>query len=282
MATVVVTDTSSDITPTEARRLGIELIPLYVHMGGQKLRDGYDIDAATFFSRMAADKELPKSEPASVDDFVAVFTRLTGAGNDVVCSVVSKALSETYNNASKAAEKFPGKVFVLDTKAGSGLLMLMTMYAAELAAAGATPAEIIAKVDRAKLKGQAYFVMSDVTFLGRTGRLPKAVVALGSMLNVSLILRLDENGGVAPAGQTRNFEKSQEMMVDVVIRHLGDGARPRCTVQHANAPEAAKVLYDLLVRKLPPGSPDPIMANIGATTSANLGPGTLGVTAIVV
>ncbi|MHB8462848.1 MAG: DegV family protein [Vulcanimicrobiaceae bacterium] len=282
MATVVVTDTSSDITPTEARRLGIELIPLYVHMGGKKLRDGYDIDAATFFARMAADKELPKSEPASVDDFVAVFTRLTSAGNDVVCSLVSKALSETYNNASKAAEKFPGKVFVLDTKAGSGLLMLMTMYAAELAAAGAKPAEIIAKVDRTKLKGQAYFVMSDVTFLGRTGRLPKAVVALGSMLNVSLILRLDENGGVAPAGQTRNFEKSQEMMVDVVIRHLGDGARPRCAVQHANAPEAAKALHDLLVRKLPSGSPDPIMATIGATTSANLGPGTLGVTAIVV
>lgn len=282
MATVVVTDTSSDISPAEARKHGIELVPLYVLMNSQKLRDGFDIDAPTFFSRMAAEKELPKTEPASVDDFASVFSRLTSSGNDVVCSVLSKALSETYNNASQAAAKFPGKVHVLDTKAGSGLLMLMTLYAAELAAGGMSAPEIVTRVDRVKLKGQAYFVMSDVTFLGRTGRLPKAVVALGSMLNVSLILRLDENGGIAPAGQTRNFEKSQEMMVDVVIRHLGDGARPRSAVQHANSPEAAKKLIDLLVRKLPAGSPAPILANIGATTSANLGPGTLGVTAIVI
>lgn len=281
MATIIVTDTGSDLLPAEAKRYGIELVPLWLLFGNERFRDGFDIDRETFFRRLKAEKELPKTEPATAAEFDGVFKRLVGAGNDVVVLPLSSALSKTYENACTAASPYAGKVHVVDTKAGSGLLMLISIYAAELAAGGVSAVEVAVRSQRGRLRGQAYFVMPDVTFLGRTGRLPKAVVALGSMLNVSLILRMTETGEVGPAGQTRNFEKCQEMMVDIVMRNLGDAQKPRFSVTHAHAPEAAAALLARLKGKLPPGSPEPIMTEAAGTISANLGAGALGVCAIV-
>ena len=54
MATVIVTDSGSDLPRDEAQRLGIEIVPVWIIFGEERFRDGIDIDRATFFSRMKA------------------------------------------------------------------------------------------------------------------------------------------------------------------------------------------------------------------------------------
>jgi DegV family protein with EDD domain len=281
MSVVIVTDSSSDITSEEARRLGVDVVPIWLLFGDRRLRDGVDIDKATFFKRMAEVEELPKTEPPSSAEFGEVFGRLVASGHDVVALILAATLSQTFENARLAAAAFAGKVRVVDSKAGSVLLKQAVVRASELVREGKSADEVAAGVDRAKLAGQAYFAMPDIRFLGRSGRLPKPIVALGSLLNVNLVLRMGDDGSVGMAAQSFNFEKSQELMIDAIIRNVGSRSGVRIAVAHCNAPGTARTLAQR-IRERAPDLGEPMIHEVGPTIAVHLGAGAVGVSAIIV
>ena len=59
MAVKIVTDSTADIPPQVANELGIGVIPLYVHFGGEVYRDGVDLSAAEFYQKLRSSKSLP-------------------------------------------------------------------------------------------------------------------------------------------------------------------------------------------------------------------------------
>ena len=46
MAVKVITDSGSDISQEEAKKLDIKVVPLYLRFGDEVYRDGVDIDAS--------------------------------------------------------------------------------------------------------------------------------------------------------------------------------------------------------------------------------------------
>lgn len=250
MGVSIVTDSGSGISPSDAQRAGIDVIPIVVVIGGQRMRDGVDIDRAAFLSRLRSHQDVPETEPPSVADFETAFAKRVSTGNDVVYLALSAHISKAYDNASAAAAKFPGRVFVVDSRSAAGGLALLVDYARELAAGGASAADVAAKLSPDAVKRAAFFSMPDVTPLGRSGRMPKALVALGSMLNVSLVLKVDANGAIGPAGQSRSFEKSCEIMVDSLIRALDRSPNARIAVSHSEAPDVAASLKAQIASKM--------------------------------
>ena len=109
---------------------------------------------------------------------------------------------------------------VVNSRGAAGMESLLTLYAEELARGGMPAAEIGGESILVKLKTAAYFAVPDLTQLGRSGRLPKAMVALGSMLNVSLVLKMNEQGAIGPGGQSFSFEKTCDIMVDAAVRTI--------------------------------------------------------------
>jgi DegV family protein with EDD domain len=210
VSVTVITDTGSDLTGADATRLGIEVVPLWIVLGEDRYRDGIDIDRATFFRRVGAG-EIPTTAPPSPEQFHDVFARVTGAGNDVVAIVLSSGISQTYANALAAAKEFGARVQVVDSLGSAGTETLLALYALELAKRGTSAAEIAKRIDPKALKCATFFAMHDLATLGRSGRLPQAVVALGSLTKVSLVLRYNEEGKIVPAGQSFSFEKTCEL-----------------------------------------------------------------------
>ncbi len=279
MATVIVTDSGCDLTPEEAARYGIEVIPVSILFGAERLRDGIDIDRATFHRRVA-NGEHATTEPAPVEEYEQAFRRIALAGNDAVVISLSSAISKAYENALAAARTV-GNVHVIDSHGASGIESLLAMYAVELAKSGSSAAEIVDKLDVRKLKGCAYFAVPDMTQLGKSGRLPKAVVALGSMLNVSLVLRMTEAGSIAPAGQSRNFDKTRELMVDAVVRSIAHAPSARIAIAHVQDPDSAELLRKSIESKLGHAPIQEFVHESTLTIAAHLGPGAVGVFAIV-
>jgi DegV family protein with EDD domain len=279
MSTIVITDSGCDLTRAEAARAGIEIVPVYIIFGEQRLKDGVDIDRATFFRRMAAG-EHPKTEPATQADYEAMFRKVTAGGNDAVMISLSSQISKSYENAAAAARGL-GRVHVVDSRGASGMESLLSLYAVELAKSGMDAAQIAAKLDMHKLKYAAYFAVPEMTSLGRSGRLPKAVVALGSMLNVSLVLKMNEAGAIAPAGQSRNFEKTRELMVDAVVRTIEHSPRARVAISHVQDPAGAELLRQSIEAKLGHPPAQELVNESTLTIAAHMGPGALGVFAIL-
>ncbi|HTX55868.1 MAG TPA: DegV family protein [Candidatus Acidoferrales bacterium] len=280
MAVTIVTDSGSDFSRLEAERLGIEIVPVWILFGEQRFRDGVDIDRGTFFARLRAG-ENPKTEPPTADQFRAVFTRIVDAGNQAVAITLSSGISKTHAIASDVAGEFGANVAVVDSRSASGLENLLAQYANELAHSGASAAEIAKRVDPRNFKSATYFAVPDLTMLGRSGRLPKALVSLGSVLNVSLVLKMNEHGEVGPAGQSFSFDKTCDIMVEAVVRGIERSPRARIAFGHVEASETVEKLRKMFEAKLghPPGQE--IVSETSPTIAANIGPGAVGISAIV-
>ena len=276
MGVVVVTDSSSDLSGASVREYGIDVVPLWIVFGEERLRDGVDIQRSTFYSRLASAKDLPHTAPIQEAEFAAVFARHVGAGNDVVAPVISEKLSETYKHAVAAAQKFPGRVYVVDSQTFSGGLYLHALAASELVKSGKGAAEIAGILEAARATQHGYFITPDMSYLGRTGRVNKAVVALGTMLKVNPVLRI-RNGIVDSAAQTRTFEKAQELLVDIATRELHDVANVRFMVGHANSPAAGEHVLSALRTKLGTEPRSLMLFEAGPTVAVHGGPGSLGI-----
>jgi fatty acid-binding protein DegV len=155
------------------------------------------------------------------------------------------------------------------------------MYAVECARAGDNAAEILRKLDYKALKVAAYFAVPDLAPLGKTGRLPKPVVALGSMLNVSLVLRMNEQGAITLAGQSRSYDKTCELMIDAVLRTIEHSSGAWVAISHGNDPDVARQLASQFEEKLGHPPRKQFMANTPLTILSNLGSKGVGIFAIV-
>jgi DegV family protein with EDD domain len=278
MAVSVLTDSGSDFTRDEASRLGIGIVPVYFNYGTERVRDGVDIDAVTF-NRRAAAGNIPTTEPASVDDYAAAFKREIDAGKDVVMVALSSSISKSYERAVQAAAEFPGKAFVVDSKGASGLECLLSQLAVERGTGGEV-AEAIAR-RLASTKRAVFFAVPDMKPLERSGRIPKAIVALGSVLNVSLMLRMNDAGTIVPAGQSFSFDKTLDMMVDAIARAMDRSPQARYAIAHTDAIDTARKLEATLEAKL--GYP-PMQLTVresALTIAAHLGKGAVGIFGIV-
>ncbi|HUA07756.1 MAG TPA: DegV family protein [Candidatus Acidoferrales bacterium] len=280
MGTVIVTDSGSDFSRAEAERLGIEIVPVWIVFGEKRYKDGVDIDRDTFFKKMKAG-EIPKTEPAAVEQYREVFARAVEAGNEVVMISLSSAISESLARASEAAKEFGGKVSLVDSRTASGLETQLTLYALEFAKSGAGAAEIAKRVDPRGLKYAVLFAVPDLTQLGRSGRLPKAVVALGSMLNVSLVLKMNEAGAVAPAGQSFSFDKTCDLMVESLVRAIDHAPNARVAFDHVQAEKTVETMRASLEKKLGHPPAQELIYETSLTLAAHLGIGAVGVSAFV-
>lgn len=278
MGVAIFTDSGSDLTPAEASAAGISIIPVWIMAGGKRMRDGVDIDREATLAKITAG-EAVTTEPPAEEEYEAAFKRAVDAGNDVVMISLSSQISQSYARASAAAKKV-GNVHVVDSRSSSGGESLLTLYASELAKAGQSAAEIVRAADPARVKIASFFAVPDMTALGRSGRIPKAVIALGSMLNVSLVLKLGESG-IGPAGQSFSFDKTCDLMVESLVRAIDHNPRARVAFGHVRAGNTVARLSKLLEEKLGAKPAVEQIREVPPTLVAHLGIGAIGIFAIV-
>lgn len=155
MAVAIVTDSAADMSPAQAREYGVEIVPLWVVFGDERLRDGVDLTRASFYQRMAGTKDLPHTEPLDEAGFATIFARDVEGGDELIVPLVSSKLSKTYENARAAAEKFGDRVHVIDSQTLSGGQFLQAQVGGEMAKAGASARDIVVTLERGEARSTA-------------------------------------------------------------------------------------------------------------------------------
>ncbi len=277
MSLVVVTDSTSDITASLAKAHGIEVVPLWIIFGQQRFLDGVDIQRSDFYSRLKNDRDHPRTEAGDVAAFTKVFERLVAAGHDVIAPVLASTLSETYKNAAVAAQPFGGKVRVFDSRTFSGGLFLHARMAARMAAAGASSDDVMAAMERSREKQIGHFIMPDMNYLARSGRVNKAIATLGTVLKISPVLRITPTGAVENAAQTRTFDKAKELLIEVATRGMEGAGSMGFASGHANDPAGGEALAVTLRAKLGAVPKFLEVYEGGPSVGSNGGPGALAI-----
>ena len=102
MTVRIVTDSSADLPADLVQQHQITVLPCYVVLDDQTLKDGVDIQADDFYRRLQAGGRTPTTSQPTVADFQAVYEDLVRQGDQGVSLHVSGKVSGPFNSAEPA------------------------------------------------------------------------------------------------------------------------------------------------------------------------------------
>ena len=269
----LVTDSTSDIPPSDARALGISVVPLVVRFGNEQFHDGVDIDPDAFYAKLEHTDVHPTTSQPSPEDFATLFrTLLADPADHVVGLHISSKLSGTLQSAHLAAQEFDAaRVHLVDTESVSGGLQLLVHAALDDIKAGADAATVAAKTLDRRARMTILFLLDTLTYLQRGGRIGRAQAFVGGLLNVKPLLTVT-GGEVHPLARVRSRSKGIAMIVDEVRRRA-----PLRSIAafHADAPDFVREV-EAGIAAAAPGL-TAMRGRIGPVVGAYSGPGCVGV-----
>ena len=216
MAIRIVTDSVSDLPPALAQANDITVIPCYVVIGNETYKDGVEITADRFYSRLPDLPRLPSTSQPTIADFQETYQRLLDQGHQIVSVHVSAKLSGTLNSAvqAKAALGDSSDIEIIDSQSASAPMGLVVLDAARIARESSDLQEVVRQT-RLSLQKQHGFVMVDtLEYLQKGGRIGKAQAFLGGMLKVKPILTI-RDGEVHPLERPRSLERAKNRLVEM-------------------------------------------------------------------
>lgn len=270
----VVTDSTADLPPEMVARWGILVVPLYVHFGEETFRDGVDLSSEAFYARLRRG-EFPTTSQPSIGAFRRVYEQAVAGGGEAVSIHLSAKLSGTCEAAMLAADQVDGRVVVVDSEQFSMGLGWLVLAAAEMARAGCSLDEIVAHVEEMKKRTHVLALVESLEHLRRGGRIGRAQLALGSLLDIRPIVGL-KDGMTILVERVRTRRAGIRRLVELVA---AAGPLERLAALHAGDPEAGRQLANDLSPVFPRRE-IPLLVG-GQVTGAHLGPGAVGVAYVV-
>ncbi|MBP1930733.1 DegV family protein [Ammoniphilus resinae] len=244
----VVTDSTADIPKEVAEQWDIHVVPLHVHIDHETFLDGVTITPLEFFEKLVKANNFPTTSQPSPTHFEKKYRELAGVyGEDVqILSIhLSSALSGTYQSANLARSFLDGKidVSVIDSKKAAFFLGQIVVEAAKAAKSGKSKEDCLALIKR-MIDGQRdLFMIDDLTYLQKGGRIGKAQALLGNLLSVKPILSLNEEGEVYPLDKVRGKKKAISKMLEYFHEYAGD-EEVLCSVLYGKNHDEAKELAE--------------------------------------
>lgn len=117
-------------------------------------------------------------------------------------------------------------------------------------------------------------MINDLNWLVRGGRISKTMGYVVNLLNIKPILDV-KNGEMEVIAKARGSIQSMKRVADILAQRVSKCGRQTIGITHANNPEAAEKMRELLRERLP--ECDFLIEKIGAVLGSHLGIGGIGV-----
>lgn len=206
MSVKIMIDSASDVNEQEAKRLGFLFVPIQVMFEGEEYFDGVNLLPSEFFDRLKMSKNMPQTSLINSFRWKEEFEKATANGDEIVVITLSSKISGTYEAAVQSAEKFAGKVEVVDSLNAALGEKLLGLYALELAKQNLSAKEIAKKLNEEKTKIRLYAVIDTLEYLKRGGRISSATAFFGEMLGIKPIIAVVD-GKIEVIGKAKGHKK---------------------------------------------------------------------------
>ena len=272
----ILVDSSSDIDFEEAKKLGVELIPMEVLIDGVVYHDGIDLSHEEFFRLLGECHSFPQTSQISEYRYREKFEELTKNGDSVIVICLSSGLSSTYNQAVLASKDFEN-VYVVDSLTASIGEIILIKYALRLVKKGLDVETIVEKLNEKKKRIRVFALMGTLKYLKKGGRISTLVALAGTMLNIKPVICF-ENGVVKFAGKTIGFKKGINLLKDLVKKTSGLDLDMPYTVGYSCSDKETLDNFVDECKDLWNGDNNVSKRMIGSTIGSHIGPGAVAIT----
>lgn len=273
-------DSNCELWYTTVKELGLNVIRMpYIEKGEEKFYDmGERTDFKAFFDGMRAGG-TPKTAALNEYAYTEYFEPVLARGEDIYYITFSHQMSGTFNAMknviAQLKEKYPDwEIRYKDSKLislGSGFI---TYYGALRYREGATMDELDAYLDELIEHTATYFVVNDLTYLYRGGRVSGVSKVLGNLLGIKPILYFNEEGKILNINKVKGFKKALVTLLGYMKEKGSELDKYKVYVLHADCEEEGENFVKMIKAEF--GDLDVEMQPVGPVIGAHCGPGTIG------
>lgn len=273
----IITDSTACIPPELAAQHHIEVIPLHLAFEDQIYQDGVTSDTSEFYQMLKTARRPPTTAAPPPGVYAEAILRAGREAEAVLCITVSRQFSAMYDSATKGAELAREQaprldVRVLDSGAAAMAQGFIVLEAARAAEKGTAIDEIIARAEELMPRVQLLVTIDTLTYLARSGRVPRLLVWAASPLQVKPVVAY-ERGAYRPIAIVRTRRRAMERLFQALQQRAASGSLLVC-VHHTNALQDAETLAERVRTTFQPK--ELLISEFTQVMGVHTGPGLLG------
>lgn len=273
----IMADTAADITQAAAQELDITILPFMIHFGESSVRADINLDSDDFYAMLRDYDGIPSTSQLSPADIEELY-RAQGKENSIIYISISSKGSGIHNSACLVAKQLNEEegfdITVVDSTMFSYPIGYSVVEAAKMAKEGKSKEEILAFLKETYTRDTAYFMVDDLAFLKKGGRIKATTMAIGTMLDIKPILNIND-GLVEAYKKVRGTKKALATLVDYAVERMDNPEENEVILLHADAPDKMEIMQKMVEEKV---SPKKISIHkVGPIITSHAGLGVVGI-----
>lgn len=279
----VITDSNCGFTQEKARALGFTILPMPFNINNRQYLDGINLNQEEFYRLQAADAEIITSQP-SPEMVTTLWDEKLKEYDEVVHIPMSSGLSGSCQTALMlaSADRYSGRVFVVNNQRISSTMAQSAIDAVELAKRGKSGEQIRDLLEATRYDTTIYITVDTLKYLKKGGRITPAAAALGTILRLKPVLQIQGEKLDAYA-KARTIKQAKTLMLEAVKNDIterlgGDmsGNSYWFSVIHTQNPEGAEEFKKEVEAQFP--VQDILVDHLSLSVACHIGPGSLAIT----
>lgn len=275
----VVTDSNSGITQTQAKEIGVTVLPMPFYMDGETYYEDVDLTQEQFYQRLTEDGNISTSMPA-VADVTDLWDKLLEEYDEIVHIPMSSGLSSSCETAIMLSQSYDGRVQVVDNQRISITQRRSVLDAIHLAEQGKNAEEIKAILEREKLEASIYIMVDTLKYLKKGGRITPAAAALGTLLRLKPVLQI-QGEKLDAFAKARTVKQAKLIMLEAMKNdcknrfHDETGSTVHIDIAYTKDLDAA-LQFEKEVKEVFKGQ-QCVVHPLSLSVSCHIGPGALAI-----
>ncbi len=225
-----------------------------INFGDEHYIDGIEIKADEFYERISREKCIPSTSAPTIGNAMEELDKLVNEGyTDVIMYSISYKMSSIGQMVETLIPEYKDKIriHVVDTKTSVLNQGYMALEAKRMAEEGKSVKEILERTDFLIQNNQTYFLVDDLMYLVRNGRLSGAAGFVGTIIKIKPILHINEEGKIVTLEKIKTHKKALERVIEIVSNDLDKCKKAKLFVYHTLREEDAKELCIFFENKYP-------------------------------
>ncbi len=270
----ILVDSSTDFTMEEVKNKNLYHVPLTISLNGKDYLSGEDLTPDQFYELLTAGEDFPKTSQPSPQAFAEIFEKAKNQGEEIICVLLSSALSGTCQSAHLAKDMVDYEgIYIVDSLTATIMTRVLVDYGLQLIEQGKAASEIVDALEALKSKVKVAAGIDTLEYLYRGGRLNKATATIGELANLKPVITVTEEGTVSILGKCIGKNKALNFILKTLSSKELNPDFPLYTV-YAYGTENTEKLEEKLAAE---GYSITSRLQLGSTIGAHVGPGAFGI-----
>lgn len=216
----------------------IKITRTTIHFGDKELVDGIDVTADEFYKKLAETDIVPSTSAPTPEEIIRCAEEYKKEGCDTVIHFpISFGLSAYGENLKAVGSEYFDDInfHVFDCHTACVMEGYTAHYAEILANKGYNVEEIFAECEKLADQSRTYFLVDDLKYLVKNGRLNAVSGFIGGLMKIKPILKLGKpTGTIDVFEKVRTHIKAIDRMIEIVLNETKDAKNVIFVVQHTN------------------------------------------------